>query len=103
VGTVCPVDPEDRCRWNGTKANLNLAKHGISFLVARSALRDPGIRIWPDIEHGDADERTIMIGMDVHARLLFPVTEEMPDGTIRVISARRATKREEHAYTTGIL
>jgi len=96
------VDPEDRFRWDGGKANVNLAKHGISFLVARSALRDPAILIWPDIGHEEADERTIMIGMDVRARLLFLVTEELPDGTIRVISARRATKREEHAYTTGI-
>jgi uncharacterized DUF497 family protein len=94
------VNPEQRVSWNGRKANRNLAKHGISFLVARSALRDPAIRIWPDIDHGDAYDRTVMIGMDVHARLLFLVTE---DGTIRVISARRATKREEHACTTGTL
>jgi uncharacterized protein len=97
------VNPEQRVSWNGREANRNLAKHGISFLDARSALRDPAIRIWPDIDHGDAYDRTVMIGMDVHARLLFLVTEETEDGTIRVISARRATKREEHAYTTGIL
>ena len=97
------MDPEDRVRWHERKANRNLAKHGVSFLDAVSALRDPAIRIWPDLDHGDADERIIMIGMDVHAWLLFLVTKEMPGGTIRVISARRATKREEHAYTTGIL
>ena len=44
-----------------------------------------------------------MLGMDVHGRLVLMVTQELPDGTIRLISARRATKREEHAYTTGIL
>ena len=44
-----------------------------------------------------------MLGVDLHGRLLFLVTKELPDGTIRLISARRATKREEDAYTTGTL
>jgi len=61
------------------------------------------MRAWPDIAHSDTEDRLIVIGMDLHGRLLFLVTKELPDGTIRLISARRATKREEHAYATGIL
>ena len=44
-----------------------------------------------------------MLGIDLHGRLLFLVTQELPDGTIRLISARRATKREEDVCTTGAL
>ena len=97
------MDPEGRVTWDPRKASVNLAKHEISFIAARSALRDPAIRVWVDVRHADHDDRFIMIGVDLHDRLLYLVTQELPDGTIRLISARRATKRERHAYWTGLL
>jgi len=98
-----PGVDQDRVSWSTRKANANAAKHGVSFLAARSALRDPSLRIWPDIDHQDVEDRFVMLGIDLHGRLLFMVTQELPDGTIRLISARRATKREEDVYTTGAL
>jgi uncharacterized DUF497 family protein len=93
----------DRASWDARKARANLARHGITFVEAWSALGDPSIRTWPDIAHSDVEDRLIVLGIDLHGRLLFLVTRELPDGTIRLISARRATKREEYAYTTGLL
>jgi uncharacterized DUF497 family protein len=92
-----------RLIWDVHKARANLRLHGITFIEAWSALGDPSIRTWPDTAHGDAEDRLIVPGMDLHGRLLFLVTRELPDRTIRLISARRATKREEPAYTTGLL
>jgi uncharacterized DUF497 family protein len=98
-----PARTTDRLTWDVRKARANLARHGITFAEAWSALGDPSIRAWPDSAHSDAEDRLIVLGMDLHGRLLFIVTKELPDGTIRLIPARRATKREEHAYTTGLL
>jgi len=95
------MDP-DRVRWHSGKANANLAKHGVSFMAALSVLGDPHLRTWPDPSRHHED-RDIVLGIDLHGRLLFLVTQELPDGTIRLISARRATKRERNAYTTGAL
>ena len=94
------MDPSD-VSWHDRKASANWAKHHITFLDAKAALRDPGVRVWVDAEHEPLGDRFHHLGLDWHGRLLFLVTEQKPDGTIRLISARRATKREEHAYTTG--
>ena len=85
-----PSDPE--------KARLNSAKHGVAFEKARVALNHPLARRWPDIGHSEREERSIVMGFSPTGHLLLVVTSHGSDGKMRIISARRATKRERHVY-----
>jgi hypothetical protein len=87
--------------WDEWKEAVNRAKHSVSFEEATSALRDPSRISRLDIDHADMEERVLTIGYSTRDRLLAVVTAETVEGIIRIISARRATKRERHAYETG--
>jgi uncharacterized DUF497 family protein len=78
-----------------------LGSHGVSFQEAQAALEDPGRITRLDIDHADIEERFLTVGVGFRARLIAVVTAEPRQGSIRIISARRATKRERHAYETG--
>ena len=86
--------------WDGAKARANLAKHGVSFMEADSALNARHLITYPDREHLDVEERWITVGLSNRLRLVTVVTSETPWGTIRIISAWRATKRERYGYIT---
>jgi uncharacterized DUF497 family protein len=88
----------DRPTWDPEKARLNFAKHGVTFEEARAALNHPLARQWPDAGHSDGEERSIVMGSSPTEQLLLIVTSPGPEGKMRIISARRATKRERHAY-----
>ena len=88
----------DHITWDREKDRLNQAKHGVTFAEAREAMADPLNRRWPDTAHSRLEPRSITIGEDRQQQLLLVVTAGDPGGTIRIISARRATKRERHAY-----
>jgi uncharacterized DUF497 family protein len=90
-----------RYRWDRWKERVNLAKHGISFEEAKTVLEDPGRVSRLDLDHADIEERSLTVGYSYRRRLLAVVTAEPPQGSIRIISARRATKRERHAYESG--
>ena len=82
--------------WDERKAAANLAKHGVLFETAAEVFADPLILTLPD-PHPD-DDRWQTIGM-VGSRALFVVhTIAEPDGSGRIISARRATPSERKAY-----
>ena len=91
--------------WDPKKAALNLRKHGISFEPAATIFLDPRAISIPDEEHGREEERWVTIGVDTSARLLVTVhTFEEVDAThcgVRLISARKATKREASQYGRG--
>ncbi len=93
-----PVDP-----WRGfvhppQPPDERLAKHGVTFDDARVAIEDPLARVWPDRWHSTEEERTIVMGIASEEQLLVVVVSVDADGMMRTISARRATKRERHAY-----
>lgn len=86
--------------WDEAKAAANLAKHGISFTAAARSLEDPRkIEILDDrFEYGE--ERTQSLCID-RETVLFIVTV-MPDESVcRILSARRATRREQEKYFQG--
>jgi uncharacterized protein len=87
---------DDRFEWNDAKARANLEKHEVSFEVARLVFDDPaGIDEIDDrAEYGE--DRFTTTGM-VGERLLT-VTYTERDGRIRIISARKATRREQDSY-----
>ena len=81
--------------WSSRKAQSNLKKHGVSFEEASSAFGDPLSAYYPDTLYSN---RFILIGYSKLHRLLYVVHAEVQQDVIRIISARRATKREKAHY-----
>ena len=82
--------------WDNTKAAANLRIHGILFEQATEAFFDPFLKLIDASRHEEA--RDAIIGMDTRWNLLFVVHIELEDEAIRIISARRATRRERAYY-----
>lgn len=86
--------------WNATKAADNLAKHGVSFEEAATALRDPLSMTAVDPDHSLDEERFITFGLSTRGRLVV-VAHTDRDDIIRIISARRVTRTERKIYEEG--
>jgi uncharacterized protein len=88
--------------WDDAKAAANLKKHRVSFEEAKSIFFDEfGIQFFDD-EHSSDEERFLMLGMSSGAKLLIVCHCEWDSGAaIRIISARKATKRESAFYRGG--
>jgi uncharacterized DUF497 family protein len=83
--------------WDDDKNAINILKHGVSFLEAESILDSELSRVTFDLQHSELEVRFLTIGWSNLGRLLLVVTSE--DGPRpRIISARRATKRERDEY-----
>ena len=89
---------DDRFEWDDTKAKRNLKKHETSFAAARKVFDDPASVDLLDDREDYGEERSIRIGM-AGGRLLA-VTYTKRAHRIRIISARKATKREQDEYYT---
>jgi uncharacterized DUF497 family protein len=94
VHTFYNVDVE----WDKRKAEANLGKHGVDFAEAVTALHDDLAVTIPD-DHPHED-RFITVGRDAEGRLLV-VVYAWRNAAIRIISARRATRRERSQYESG--
>lgn len=86
--------------WNDTKAERNLAKHGVSFDEACSVFGDPLTITIDDPLHSDNEDRFVNLGHSNKGRLLVVVFVERGNN-IRIISARIATRRERVNYEEG--
>ena len=88
-----------RFDWDLDTARANVRKHGVAFEEAETALHHPLAVTTPDrLIGGDVRFRTT--GYSSEGRLLVVITSE--GGPLpRLISARRATKRERHAHERG--
>ncbi len=86
--------------WNPAKAASNARRHGITFPEAATVFRDSLAMSYPDPDHSHGEERFITIGLSTRGRVLFVAHADIDD-RIRIISARRATRREANAYTEG--
>lgn len=88
-----------RFDWDPAKATGNLRKHGVSFEEAQSVFYDEFAIQFFDDDHSNIEERFLMLGLSAQARLLLVCHCERESGNvIRIISARRATKRESTFY-----
>ena len=86
--------------WDDNKAKSNLAKHAVSFEEASTVFADPLSLTIPDPAHSQTEERSIILGTSHQGKLLVVVHTERGDN-IRIISARRATRRERKNYEEG--
>lgn len=89
-----------RFEWNPQKAASNLAKHGVSFEEAATAFGDPFGRIVDDPRHSPEEPRHVLLGHSERQRLLAVMFTERGKA-IRLISARKATRRERREYEEG--
>jgi uncharacterized protein len=87
--------------WNPLKAKENLRKHGVSFDEATTAFSDPLSILIPDPDHSLGEERYLVLGMSNQGRLLVVAAAERSVHT-RIISARRATRKERKQYEEEI-
>ncbi len=88
--------------WDLAKASANLRKHQVSFEEAKSVFYDEFAVQFFDEEHSSREERFLMLGMSSGARMLIVCHCEREHGeVIRIISARKATKRESAFYQGG--
>ena len=83
--------------WDEQKAKQNLRKHQVDFEEAKTVFGDPYAITIPDPQNSAGESRYIDIGYSSRRRLLVVVyTERGPN--IRIISCRRATRRERRVY-----
>ncbi len=86
--------------WDKIKAKENLRKHGVDFADAVISLEDENALTIEDKEH--EEQRFKTLGMASLLNILFVVHAEKDADTIRVISARKADRKEVKQYYKGI-
>jgi uncharacterized DUF497 family protein len=88
--------------WDPRKAQGNYAKHGVAFEEAATVFLDPTGLDWADPAHSGQERRRKRLGRSVAGRILLLVytVRRTPHGqeTIRIISARQASRKERKAY-----
>lgn len=88
--------------WDPAKAAENLAKHRVAFEAAATVLRDPLALSVYDSEHSQAEERWATMGHSEDGKLrvvIHTFLQTSPTAaTVRIISAREATRRERESY-----
>jgi len=84
--------------WDSEKEKTNIEKHGVSFREAAALLSssEEYLEIY-DVTHSQEEDRFIAIG-PLAERIIVVVYTERPQDTVRVISARSATKSEIQLY-----
>lgn len=83
--------------WDPTKAKSNLRKHRVSFEEAASAFSDVLAAVYEDPDHSVREKRYLMIGTSEQGRLLHIAYADQGK-QIRIITARKVTKRERELY-----
>jgi len=83
--------------WDPAKAVANVERHGVSFEEAVSVFQDRLAEVHPDPDHSDSEPRQVLIGHSAQRRLLLVAFTDR-QGKIRLISARKATRRERRDY-----
>jgi len=86
--------------WDAPKASANIRKHGISFEEASTVFRDTLSATGSDPDHSVGERRFITFGISNAGRLLT-VSHTDQGTTIRIISARLATRQERKIYEEG--
>ncbi|NUM52117.1 MAG: BrnT family toxin [Candidatus Hydrogenedentes bacterium] len=86
---------ETRIKWDATKDRANHRKHGVSFDEAQSVFFDENAVRYFDPDHSEDEDRFLMLGMSWKLRVLVVCNcFRESDSVIRIISARKANKKE---------
>lgn len=87
--------------WDPGKARSNLRDHRVAFEEAATVFLDPLAVTYPDPDHSDPEDREITIGYSAKQSLLF-VSHCRRGDRSRIISARKATRRERKQHEEGV-
>ena len=89
--------------WDENKNEINKRKHGLSFETAREVSYDEFAILFDDPDHSIGEERFLIIGSTKTEQIcIVSHCYRDSENTIRIISARRATKNEKRIYLDGI-
>lgn len=86
--------------WDTQKAESNQRKHHVSFQEVATIFSDPLSHTYPDPNHSINEQRYITIGLSEFGNILV-VAHTNEGDLIRIISARKATRKERHYYEKG--
>lgn len=90
--------------WDPRKARVNRVKHGVTFEEALTVFVDEAALWVPDPDHSADEERFVLLGMSARIRVLVVVhCDREAEATIRIISARKATRAERRQYVESNL
>jgi len=88
--------------WDPAKAANNIRKHGVSFEEAITVFKDPLAFIFDDTAHSGHEHREIIIGTSALRRMILVCFVERVNDSIRIISARPATRQEIKDYEENV-
>ena len=86
--------------WDDAKAVANLKKHRISFDEAVTVFGDMQAITFADTDHSEVEDRSRTYGLSSNGKLLVVVHTERKN-SVRIISARKATRYEKTIYEQG--
>jgi len=90
--------------WDNRKNAANQTKHNVSFEEAQSVFFDENAIEYYDPDHSESEDRFLMLGLSHQVRILVVSYTLREEGmAIRIISARKATKKEQNVYTGEVL
>jgi hypothetical protein len=93
---------ETQFEWDKSKSRSNEKKHGLSFEEARSIFYDENAIEFHDPDHSQHEDRFLLLGMSYRLRVLLVChCHRKEDSIIRIISARKATRKEAKRYEEG--
>ncbi len=86
--------------WDANKEKLNITKHGVTFEQASYVFSDQFALNMYDDEHSNVEDRWVMLGKSLNKNLLLVVHtfRDEKEELVRIISARKATKKERQIY-----
>jgi len=87
--------------WDKNKENINIKKHGVTFEQASFVFTDPFALNRYDENHSEQEERWVLLGKSLNQTILLVAhtfRDENGKEFVRIISARKATKKEEKVY-----
>lgn len=90
--------------WDTRKAAVNRTKHGVSFEEAATVFGDPQALDGPDLIHSEKERRSLRLGRSAAGRVLIVAytLRRRGDGeSVRIISARRSSRKERAAYAAA--
>lgn len=85
--------------WDAGKDKANVRKHGIGFDEARTVFYDPHAIQYYDPDHSEDEDRFILLGLSARLNVLIVChCYREKESVIRIISARKADKKERESY-----
>ncbi len=84
--------------WDDNKNDLNIKKHGISFEEAKTVFYDPDAVLFDDPDHSEEEDRFLIVGFSETEKLCLVSHCYRQGDVIRLISARKATRKESAFY-----